>query len=187
MRYAKTLFIHCPQVITAAGAEAGCWIGGFPHVVRLVMVGWERFAHEWGDTFALFHRISPIIKSLCVDFVLFSFSQLFNLILSFSLLEDLSVTGYCYLPVKLGRGSDGPLAFAQLELEIMGGIEPIACRLLSLSGGTLPEARSDIPLALEKCSHTLESLDVTYGNSCGMPVSSAFPWKWLTPFFFFFS
>ena len=106
-RYAKTLFIHCPQVITAAGAEAGCWIGGFPHVVRLVMVAWERFAHEWGDTFALFHGISPIIKSLCVDFVPFSFSQLFDLILSFSLLEDLSVTGYCYSPVKLCKALMG--------------------------------------------------------------------------------
>ena len=99
-----------------------------------------------GEILSHYSMESRPSSNLSAFFFLFSFSQLFDLILSFSLLEDLSVTGYCYLPVKLGRGSDGPLAFAQLELEIMGGIEPIARRLLSLSGSALPEARSEVAL-----------------------------------------
>jgi len=198
-RYTKTLFIRRPQVVTATDAEAGCWISGFPHLVRLVMIGRsrQRFARGWGDTFALFHGISPVIKSLRVDFVLFRSPQLFDLILSFPLLEDLSVTDCCHLPVEPDGSLNRPstpthpssltMFTGSLKLDMRGGMEPIAHRLLSLSGGIhfrklilKLSCGEDIPLAtsfVEKCSHTLESLDITYDSSSGMSVTSAFPRK----------
>ena len=64
-----------------------------------------------------------------------------------------------------------------LDLLLRGGIEPIVHRLLSLPGGihfwalTLTWFRKeDISLTMalvEKCSHTLESLDITRDSSCG--------------------
>ena len=203
--YTKTLFIRCPQVVTAEDAETGCWIGSFPHVVRLVIVGRGRqqFARGWGDTFALFHGISPLVKSLRVESVLFPSSQLFDLIPSFPLLEDLSVIGCSHLPVELVGGSDGLstparpsslLMFAgSLELDMGGEMEPVAHRLLSLSGGIhflkltlkLP-CEEDLPLAtaiVEKCSRTLEFLDITYDNLGGMSVTTAFPRKLTHPIF----
>jgi len=195
-RYVKTLVIRRPQVVTAVDAEAGCWVGGFPRLVRLVVFGRgpQRFARGWGDTFTLFRGISPVIKSLRVDFVLFPFSQLFDLILSFPLLEDLSVTNCLHFPVESDKGSDGlstpaqpssfPVFSGSLELDMKAGMEHIGRRLLSLSGGMrfrkfiLRWTREeDIPLTaalVERCSRTLKSLDITHNSSGGTSVTSAF-------------
>jgi len=146
-RYAKALFICSPQIVTATCAEAGCWIGGFPRVVRFVIDGQEQFVNGWANTFALLHGISPVLRSLRVNHVGFPAPQLLSLILSFPLLEDLSITDCLgsYLPTTLGGSASGPSASAQpsslsafigsLDLDIRGGMEPIAHRLLALSGG----------------------------------------------------
>jgi len=201
-RYAKTLFVHRPQVVVAADGEAGCWVGAFPRVVCLVVVascGNHRFARGWGDTFALFHGISPIVKSLRVSSIMFPSSRLFDLILSFPLLEDLSVADCYHFPLESGGGSDGLSTLAQssslpvfsgsLELDMArrgGMMGPIARRLLSLSGSmqfrkfTLKSpCEEDISLMMalvERCSHTLESLDITHNNS-GMFVAPPFAQK----------
>ena len=199
--YAKTLFIYLPQVIMVADGEAGCWVTGFPHVVHLMIggCGQQGVSHGWRDTFALFRGISPVVESLRVDSVLLQSSQLFDLILSFPLLRDLSVTGCCHLPAGPDEDEDpnGPSTPAQppsslrftglLELDMRGEMEPIARQLLSLSGDMrfrkltlrLP-CEEDIPLAMalaERCSHTLESLDITYDNLRGMFVTSEFACK----------
>ena len=182
-RYTKTLFIHHSQVVTAADGEAGCWVGGFPRLACLVMVGGSsglrRFAAGWGNTFTLLHGISPVVRSFRVHSVLLQSSRLFNLILSFPLLEDLSVTDCCQFPPEFGEGSDAqpsslPAFSGSLELNMTGGMEPIARRLLFPSDGmhfrklTLESScEEDIPLIMElveKCSHTLESLYITHNN-----------------------
>ena len=206
-RYAKALFIHLPQVVTTAavGEGAGCWVGGFPHVVCLAMVGGSKWPLDdrWGESFALFHGISPVIKSLRVDFVLCRCPQLFDLILSFPLLEDLSVTSCHLTPFGFRRGSDGPSTPSQpsslpmfsgsLELDISGGMKPFVRRLLSLSGGMhfrkfifVWYYEENIPLMMalvERCSHTLKSLDIARNTSHGKSVASAFVRKQLTLFF----
>jgi len=173
--YAEALFIGGPKVITATEVEAGGWIRGFSRVVRLVMVGQYVFSRGWEFSFALFHGFSPVIKSIRISTLGFLSSQLLDLILSFRLLEDLSIIN-CY-----GRTPDGLLAVARpsglpaftgsLGLDMRGGMQPIARRLLSLPGHihfrklTLKWSREeDIPLTVafvERCSRTLESLDIT--------------------------
>ena len=172
-RYAGALFIGGPQGAAAADVEAGGWISGFSHVVRLEMVGLDIFARGWANTFALFHGFSPVVKSIRMDSLTFPPSPFFDLILSFPLLEDLTINN-CY-----AGGSDGPSIVAQpLDLPIFtgslallrGGMGLIVQRLLSLPGGahfrklTLTWSHEeDISLTkalVEMCSHTLESLDI---------------------------
>ena len=162
--------------------------------------GWSAAVRQRvGRHFCPIPRNLAIVKSLLVKHASFPPSQFLDLILSFPLLEDLSVTDCSYLPlpVKLSGGSGGPSTFTQpsslsaftgtLELCMGGGTKPIAHRLLSLSGGihfqklTLESFHvEDIPLLIalvEKCSHTVESLEITSNNSCGMSVASAFAQK----------
>jgi len=206
-RYTKTLFIYRPQVVTVKDVQAGYWVNGFPRLVGLVMVGGGQqwFPCGWGDTFALFHGISPVLKSLRVGSGLFPSSQLFDLIFSFPLLEDLSITDCYHHTVDFGKGfgelstrarpSSSPMFSGSLELELTrrGGMEPIGHRLLPALGDMhfrklilKSSYEEDIPLMtklVEKCSHTLKSLDITHNNSRGTSIGSAFARKYLTPFF----
>jgi hypothetical protein len=86
--YAKTLFIDRLQVVTAAEAETSGWIRGFSRVEHLeVNLDFRQSAVP----LVPFHGFSPAIKSLRVVICTLPFSQLFNLIFSFPLLEDLIV------------------------------------------------------------------------------------------------
>ena len=91
--HAQTLSIGCTDAVTAADAESGGWITGFSRVVHFEVVD---PADGSPDTYTMtsflpFHGFSPVVKSLRVDFATLPLSQIFNLILSFPLLNDLSV------------------------------------------------------------------------------------------------
>jgi len=118
------------------------------------------------------------MKTLHLGFTFPSSSGIFNLILSFPLLEDLLVVGYHTGFTDNGDGSDGLSATAQpssspaftgsLTLQ-RGGLEYLAHWSLSLSGGihfrelSLTCLPKDLLLAaalVGECSHSLESLDI---------------------------
>ena len=174
--YTKALTIGCPEEVTVADAEVGGWIRGFSHIVHLELKGYLA-----DNLTPLFHGFSPTIKSLDVNVTMLSPSHIFNLILSFPLLEDLRVTGW---EVRGGGSPDGlptviqpsnpPIFTGSLELS-MPRMEPIIHRLLSLPSGiqfrslTLNWTRDEDGLLttalVEKCSHTLESLSLACGPS----------------------
>jgi len=177
--YTKTLTIQCPHAITAADAEVGGWIRGFSHVVHLWM-GSQR-PYEYGSEIfpAVLQALSPVVKSLNIDCLFLSSSRTFDLILSFPLLEDLSLTNYCCASIDEDDDSDElPIAAEPSNLPVFTGsfkivtvgLVPLARQLLSLPGGihfrkfTLTwEYGGDISLIaalVEGCSHTLESLDI---------------------------
>lgn len=185
-RYAKTLYIGRPDLITAADAEAGSWISGFSRVVHLEVDSrniWDAYVNESMISLVPFHGFSPLVKSLRVGFSVFPSPQIIDLTLSFPLIEDLSVSISPGTPGDDG-GFDGlsnvvrllslPLFTGSLELR-MEAVAPIASWLLSLPGGihfrklTLTwfyESDFTPSMALvevEMCSHTLESLDITCG------------------------
>jgi hypothetical protein len=192
--YTKTLYVGCSEVVTAADAEVGGWITGFSCVVRL-----EVGSPADQVSFVPFHGFSPVIKSLRVTiFALFS-PHIFNLILSFPLLEDLAVTidrrtpnddddgdhnGSDWLPPAV-RPSSIPMLTGSLELLLWGGMKHTIHWLLSLPGGIHFRKliwrwsyEADLPLMMalvERCSHTLESLDI----SCrpGKPIRYLRPQK----------
>jgi len=179
--YTKALVIGSPTVVTTVDAEAGSWIKGFSRVVHLVMAGQTQFAFGWGAAFIQFCGFSPIIKSLLINRVAFPPTLLSNLILSFPLLEDLSITDCYRMLVNDGSYPDGlatgiqpaglPVFTGSLQPFIRGGIGHIVHGWMSQPGGsihfrklTLTWFYEDISLTMalvEKRPHTLESLDIT--------------------------
>ena len=172
---------------SAVDVTAVDWIQGFSHVVHLEVIGRGKLTTQTVASFILFHGFSPVIKSLRAGFVTLPASQVFDLILSFPLLENLFVVTYFGALVDDGDGSGvlstafqpsnpPPLFTGTLDLSMRGGMEPITHRLLSSPGGIhfqrlnlkLFHERdlfSTIPL-LEGCSYTLKYLSITYKPTC---------------------
>jgi hypothetical protein len=176
--YATTLFVSWPQFVAAAGPEVGGWIRVFSRVECLEMGSRELVTGGLADSFAPFHGFSPVIKSLRMDFTALPSSQTFDLILSFPLLENLTLIAHHGASTENGDGSNEPSTTVQtlslppftgsLALFMRGGIKPITRRLLSLPGGihfrklNLALFRQEDILLMtelvEACSRTLEYL-----------------------------
>ena len=177
-RYAKSLIVHCPEVVVAADAETGGWITAFSRVVHL----WVGVNTDLAS-FVPFHGFSPVVKSLTLTLSVPPSPYIPNLILSFPLLEDLAVT-IRYKALTDGfDGSDWPLTVAQssspstftgsLKLLLCRGVKPITRWLLSLPGGihfrkfiwrwSCEEDVVQMMELLEMCSDTIESLDIICG------------------------
>ena len=170
--YTHTLI--CSQATNAVDTGAGSWIKGFSRVVHFdVSPPWPSSGKSM-DSFVPFHGFSPV-KSLRATFTVLLSSQLFNLILSFPLLEDLTVIthlgGLISDKVDIVAWHSNPLMFTgTLELSMEGGLEFITHRLLSLPGRIrfrkfsikwLREKDTSLTTALlEGCSRTLESLEI---------------------------
>ena len=180
-RYAKTLYIG-PHVVTAADSEVDSWIRGFSRVEHLVVGSRGSDVDTSEASFIPFRGFSPILKSLRVDFPTLPSAQIFNLILSFPLLEDLAMIIH---ETSAGSGdgsrenemlvttqpSRSPTFTGSLELHLEGGMGPFARQLLSLQGGIhfqkliVTWIREEDPLTtmalVGACAHTLESLNIS--------------------------
>jgi len=176
-QYTKTLIIDCIQAVTVADGEAGGWIRGFSCVVRLGLSGGNRHTNGWTFSLLPFHGFSPAIKSLRVNISSLPSWLVFDLILSFPLLEDLKVITRDE-PINSCDGSRRPSTTPQpmtgsLELSQWEGMWFIASQLLFLPGGihfrklALKWSKAeDISLTMalvERCSHTLEYLEIACG------------------------
>jgi len=198
--YTKTLLIGCLRAVTAADAEAGGWIGGFSRVVHLEVNGHSVATTESTVSLAPFHGFSPAIKSLYVSFAILPCSWVFSLVLSFPLLEDLTLIAYDIdASTDNGDDPDGPPTTIQsskppaftgsLHLFLSrGGMSFITHQLLSLPGGIhfrkldltwFHEEDSSLTMALvEKCYRTVETLDITC--NLGMSIRHDRPHRLLT-------
>ena len=183
--YTKTLLIEVDysRIVTAADVEAGGWLRGFSRVLHLEVDTQSPYSHESWSPLVPLHGLSPVVKSLRVGSVALSASEIFNFILSFPLLEDLAARCGSDGPPTIVHPSNPPKFTGSLEL-MTNGMVLIARRLLSLPGGihfrklvlrwTQDE---DILLAsalVERCFHTLESLDITCYSS-GTPIQRLSP------------
>ena len=185
---AKRLFISCPRLIVAAAAREGCWVSVFSCVVYLSMNTIGSDIKDRTISLVPFHGFSPVLKSLRVVSCALPHSQVFNLIYSFPLLEDVYVStiggsfleggdsGFNEQPT-ITQLSSSPVLTGSLELRSAFGTEPFGPRLLSLQGGlhfrwiylTLHD-EADVFSAtalVEACCSTLESLKVG-GGGLGM-------------------
>ena len=173
-RYAKTLFVDCSRVMAAADAEAGGWIRGFSHVVHLRLNSW---CFDSETSLVPLHGLSPAVKSLYADIPTFSSARVFDLVLSFPLLEDLDVSAREDGDSSgFARPSTSPTFTGSLVL-LSFGMKYFARQLLSLPSGihfrslTLTWSyNGDLSLIMalvEECSHTLEYLNIT-GEIRGM-------------------
>jgi len=105
--YNTDLFIDYYRVTTAAETEVNRWIKGFSPVEHL----WLRSGHGLltrGTTvsFIPFHGFSPPLESLGLNFVALPSPQVFDLILSFPLLGDLTLNAYWEALTDNGNGPD---------------------------------------------------------------------------------
>jgi hypothetical protein len=172
--YAKALFIDCPQAVTADD-----WIKSFSGVEYLNVTHHALDLGQSATPLAPFHRFSPV-KTLFMDIYKLPPSQIFDLILSFPLLENLNViisqNEEGEIPT-VAQPKTSPIFTGSLGLPLTSGTEYITRRLLSLPGGihfrklTLMCSPEEVLLAtalVERCSHTLESLEIywkRYGTS----------------------
>jgi hypothetical protein len=177
-RYVKALSLD----FEAPDAEVGGWIRGFSRVEHLE-VGCQGLSTDTSATpLVPFHGFSPFIKSLRVIVLALPPSALFNLILSFPLLEDLAVIVHREVSVDSSDGleedeittqpSSQPMFTGSLELYLERGMRLFTRRLLSLPGGirfrklTLTcFSEEDLSLTatlVKECSHTLESFDISW-------------------------
>jgi hypothetical protein len=185
--YTKTLSFSYAKVAKPADMERGGWIRVFSRIERLEVDTHARgfdLSNKWTTPLALFHGLSPAIRSLRVAVPALPFSQIFDLIFSFPLLEDLAVNTYDETSADNGDGSGGdeiltaaqpltpPTFTGSLNLTLWGELKPFTRRLLSLVGGihfrklTVRWYRGEDPLStmalVEGCSHTLKSLNILY-------------------------
>ena len=161
------------------------WIRAFHNVVHLHVEtkGWS--GPDWASHVP-FHGLSPAIRSLHLESPYTQPSIIFELICSFSLLEDLTLLALFPAPPRDEWIT--PLTFPRLtgSLLLSGSTSPITRRLLDLPNGlyftkiTLVfDYEADFKLATDlvsRCSDTLESLDVTRepGEFPSFPVSDQY-------------
>jgi len=183
--YTKTLLIDCSHIVTAADAEARSWIRGFSCVVHLRVYIRGLYSYESVAPLVPLHGFSPIVKSLRMEAIALPSSQMFDFILSFPLLEDLAViNSVSYGSPTPIHPSNPPKFTGSLEL-MMAVMGSIARQFLSLPGGLhfrklvlMWTCEEHVPLTsalVERCSHTLESLDITC-YAFGTPIRRLSPY-----------
>jgi len=175
--HARALTVGYHRPITTLDGEEGGWIRAFSGVKNLVLNGGDRYNRSL-SALTPFHIPAPTLKSLQVDSVLLPFPGLFNFIISFPLLEDLSLTGFHDPRLLHGpqapTPSTSPPLNGTLDLHQLRGVGGIAPKLLDLPNGLhfrklmfLRSNRTDIGWITElvmRCSHTLEFLGVAHAR-----------------------
>ena len=174
-----TLFVGCPWLITESDAEEGGWIQAFSGVKSLDVDNGGDYFYASAASLTPFYKLSPTLKSFRVAPIILPSPGLLDLILSFPHLEDLTLVGYD----ESGPNDDDPHwpqtiipptspAFTgSLKLHVVEGVGNTVHQLLDLPNGLhfrklvlLRFCAEDLRWMTElvsKCSHTLESLDIT--------------------------
>jgi len=179
--HTRSLSIRGLPAAVAAGTDGSSWVRAFQHVVTLNVD-----TREWDDsqvTFVPLHGLSPTLKSLRVTYSFIPLSEVFNLICSFSLLEDLALISLDPNGSDDGQNtsSTSPRLTGSLYLETSRGIRFVVRRLCNLPGGLHfskvavrcfnEDAESTMDL-VSRCSDTLESLKISYCIPSTFPSTS---------------
>ena len=87
--HACTLFLREKNPSALADPDVGCWIRTFYRVESLHV---NTLGRNHGFSFVQFHGFSPTLRSLTLSHTSTPLQEIFNLICSFPLLEDLGLT-----------------------------------------------------------------------------------------------
>ena len=134
--HTHTLLVACPEEVTTADAEQGGWIRSFSRVERFEVYSNPTRFRDPVVSLAPFHGLSPILKSLRIHSNTLSNSQIFDLICSLPLLEDLTlaISGIeenVFNPDASLRATS-PAFTGALDLTVFEGMGSTARRLLGL-------------------------------------------------------
>ena len=180
--YTRTLKIRGSWLFTVECPAVGRQIRAFPfHNLVYLIMG----SKSGGSRVSLvpFHGLSPTIRSLRLQLDQVQPSEVFGLVCSFPLLEDLTLTAFNFWGRVDGWAlpSTSPRLTGSLWLHTAdGGTSNIMRRLLDLPNGPnfkkieLSCVDDGIGSTLttdlvSRCSDTLESLDVSDYHPCGFP------------------
>ena len=171
-RHARTLMISGSALITITSPDASAWLRSF-HLVEQLVVDTAR--HRDGKiSLVQLCGLSSNLRSLGVTYSIVPPSEVFGLICSFPLLEDLYLSSYG--PTRDADGWDAPLALPKFTgLRLYGHIPAVTRRLLDIRGGlcisrltvtchVAEDFESVINLA-SGCSETLEFLRIRCSRS----------------------
>ena len=178
-RYTRSLSIDKSEIVALVDTGVGDWIHTFSGVVRLQLA-------TFGSDISLapLHGLFPILKSLhMVHGSSIRPSEIFGLVCSFPLLEDLSLVPFHGNEVgKFNIPSTSPKLTGCLDLRATNKIRPIVRRLLELPNGLhfskiylscFEEDVESMTDLVSRCSDTLESLKIHYYHP-GVGFLSAF-------------
>ena len=180
-RYTRDLTIYTSRALTSMG-----WIRAFSGLVRF-QVNVRSYNSDGEITFPLggggekisfvsLHGLSPTLKSLYLSYGNYiPFSEIFDLVCSFPLLEDLSLVSWSK---NLDDRWDIPLISPRftgcLNLDIDCGVRLAVRRLLELPSGlhfskiSVMYDDNDVELTMDllsRCSDTLEYIGIYYHTS----------------------
>jgi len=182
--HTRTMFVRCNHLVMTENTREGGLIQTFSRVARLRLV-WtsNRLTTADGlekDSLVPFHKFSSTLKSLRARFHFLPYPQIFDLVRSSHLLEDLALSGH-NLPSINGGDFHGPQttipltspAFTGcLDLRIRGGMGYPTRQLLDFPSGlhfrTLALScfqEDDIRWVTDlvaRCTNTLECLEIDY-------------------------
>ena len=172
--HTRDLFVVFSQPVIGEGTRGGSFVRTFSRVKRLHALA---SIVDPGVSLAPLYKFSPTLKALRMYFVILPRLQIFNLVRSFSLLEDLALEGHENSRFH-DEDPDGPLYSTSppltgtLDLDIRGGICHTMRWLLDLPNGlhfrklALSWYREGdirwIMEVVERCSDTLKSLHVRF-------------------------
>ena len=139
-----TLLVKCARVVTAEDGEEDGWIQTFSRVIRLDVDSGVHSLIDSGFSLTPFYGFSPILKSLWVGPTSIPLSQIFGLIRSLPVLEDLSLVicgipsdnelSFHVLPALIPSPTSPPFT-GSLKLILLKGAEPTTRQLLELPNG----------------------------------------------------
>jgi hypothetical protein len=173
--HTRHLLIRGLSIVTAADAKVGAWIRPFKNLVHLHL---EFLSWEERVSLDPFHGLSPTLRSLRLTS---SSPDLFDLICSFPLLEDLTLISPSYGSDVWSTPPTSPKLTGSLNLTNFEGISPVVRRLLDLPGGlhfakvAVASIDADAGLTTDlvaRCSDTLESLSIDVCSPCAFPLTS---------------
>ena len=175
--YTRILLVGRPLETVAADAEEWGWIQTFTRAQVLDLS--TNFTNRSPPPISLlpFYGFSPSLKTLRLAFRVFPSSQVFGLIPSFPLLDDLRVVAWWIASNEDSNNQEtavqplvSPPFTGFLELDLNTGLDFVASWLLSLPGGlhfrslhlTFNRQSNSVPATalVEGCSSTLEFLEI---------------------------
>ena len=177
--HVSSLFLRGVRTSGLGDPDVGPWIRSFNRV-RTLRAELKSVMLDQVSLVQL-HGFSPTLKSLRLGLTNIPLSEVFNLVCSFPLLEDLEL--YTYGPTRNIGDWDPPSTSPKLtgSLKIGGGIPSVARRLGDLPGGlrfskiTLSCRREDFTSIMDlvsRCSDTLESFTIYCHIGCTFTLAS---------------
>ena len=167
--HTRILSIYLSKPITAADANTLLTFFRISHL-GVDTLQW----HHRKFSLLLLHSFSPTIRSLHLTFSCPHIPEIFDLICSFPVLEDLSLAGYgsrINSDVAWNAPSTSPRLAGSLELRGGGAMRLVADKLLDLPNGLqfeefavqwfIPDGVRAAVILVSRCSKTLRSLKIT--------------------------